>query len=154
MANQVEVVEEGALVRTGDAAALLEKFFADTTAVEPEDPRQVQMRIMADLLASKTREELFAPRTLPAWRDLIGVPMQVRGVRWNASDLDPDSPVYAVVDVVNRQTGEPLLLSCGAKSVMVQLYTADQQGWLPADLVLVASKANRAGRTSLHLEIG
>lgn len=149
--QEVELVETGGLVPASDARAMVAAFIAEAQAVEVEDPAVVEERIMAELLKATSLDELLRERKLTAWRDeLLNVPVIVRSVKFNRSDK-PGLPVYAVAELANPETGETTLASCGGKAVVVQLFRAATEGWLPARMMLVEGKETRTGGVPLSL---
>lgn len=135
-----------------DSRKLLEAYFAEVAPVEVEDPSTVELRIIAETLASESFEDLFAPRELVAWTDHPGVAFMVEGVRWNASKYDQQEGVYCVVSAVEVTNETRALLHTGSRRCMAQLYVAAQRGWLPAVLKIVAGTETQRGFTPYHLE--
>jgi len=131
----------------------LEQYFADLKAPEIQDPAAVEEEILRGILAAQTPEEALRGGKLTSARDVIGVPLTIRGVRYNRSSFETREAAYAVIDAVDRRTGEVLTIGCGARKVMAQLWVFDQRGWLPAELIISESANQTAnGYRVMQLE--
>lgn len=115
------------------------------------DPEVMSRAIAERILGSETFEEAFTAQSLPAWRELEGVPVIVRDVRFNRSGFEGQS-LYAVVDIAPvDQTLPPTTVSCGGKNVMAQLYVMVKNGWQDRPVQLI-SKRTTEGYDALWLE--
>ena len=105
---------------------------------------------------SETFEEAFAPQEdtkLAGWADtLLGVPVFVRGVRFNPSSKQGDGPAaYAVCELARGDNGETVTVHCGGLNVMTQLVLMLEKGWLDKPVKLV-SRPTGNDRNTLYLE--
>ncbi len=104
--------------------------------VVDEDPEQISREIVMQLLAATSDDELQAIGNAQGWRELIGVPVVLKGFRWRPSTFRTDdgkvqgSAVFFVVQGVNRETGEQLILTTGSRNVLAQLCNLAQRGTL------------------------
>lgn len=130
--NAVEPIK-GELVKESPLAAV-ERYINDAKAAVIEDPEDVSDAIVARILASPDAGTLFAESETIAARDILGVPLNVKSVRWMQSDFEEGNGIYVVLDATVREDGKNAVVTCGARSVMAQLFVAQKEGWLPADL--------------------
>lgn len=104
------------------------------TEIAATTPEEIEASILARYLAAESVEELLNQgATVPA-DSVIGQPITIRGVHWNASTVKDGPPVYAVLDCTDA--GKPVTVTCGSRNVMFQVFRADQAGWLPMDCVI------------------
>lgn len=86
--------------------------------------------------------------------DIIGVPLLITAVRFNASDVMNANalPAYAVMETVTT-SGESKVVTCGATTVMAQLYKLIVLSALPQPVFIRRSaKPTRNGFYPMHLE--
>jgi hypothetical protein len=120
-----------------DGSEINEKIFA-ATSVE-------------DVLGGVTGEAIHA-------ENIVDVPLLVRSVRFNPSDVtNPNAlPAYAVMDCIDTQ-GEVKVVTCGATTVMAQLYKlivlgAFDNGASVAVVIRRSKKPTRNGFYPMNLE--
>lgn len=118
-----------------------------------EDPKEIQREIMAQLLDAESDEELEQFGQAIGWRDLPGVPIEIRGFRWRPSDYEEGSPVYFIVQGTNLITGSPVVLTTGSGNVLAQLANMAKRGTLVGAIRMLekADKPSRQGFTPLWL---
>lgn len=75
--------------------------------------------VIADIMASD--DPLAASETIKV-ENILGLPIQVLGFWPNVGDYGPqgDDP-YAVIDAVDKSTGEKMIITCGGNVVLAQL---------------------------------
>jgi hypothetical protein len=97
-----------------------------------DDPETIQRQILEQLLGATSDEEL-EPTEPTGWRELAGVPIEVRSFSWRPSDYDEEgsSSVFVVVFGINLVTGEPVTLTTGARNVLAQLSNLARRGRFP-----------------------
>jgi hypothetical protein len=120
------------------------------------DAAAMAQTIAQRIADSDTFEEAFAPQedqTLPGWADmLMGVPVLVKGVRFNPSSKQGEGPsAYAVCQLSRLDNGDQVTVHCGGLNVMTQLVLMLEKGWQDKPVKLVA-RGTGNDRTTLYLE--
>lgn len=105
----------------------------------------VSMAIAERILRAESVDQLLAPQGTTHARDIIGKPLVILDAHWLESTIEGDGPpVYAVLDCL--VDGEPTAVTCGARTVMIQVLKAKSAGWLPmACMVEESSMRTKAG---------
>lgn len=117
-----------------------------------ETPEQTSLRIAHEILTSTSMDEAFADDEMAEARDLVGMPLELRGVKFNRSAYSDGPGIYAVIDAVVIGTGEVTKFTCGARNVIAQLLYALKARALEGYRVKIKeSKPNAEGRTSLRM---
>lgn len=121
------------------------------------DPQAVSLDIVERILKAKNvREALTPPQTVAA-RDVLERPLVITGVHWNESDFTEGFSAYAVLEATDPKTEEELVVTCGGRNVMAQLYMISQFEGFP-----VRARFGESGRQTargyrplwLHYEPG
>lgn len=141
------------------ARAQLEAVYLAVTENKPlpqaADPEQMSRLILERIMAAETFEEAFVPQKIDAWRDkYLEVPVKVLGVHFNRSTIEGGlSSVYAVVDLVDTNTGETATVTCGGRNVLVQLLKMLEKGeeWMDREVRLTQRQTSE-GYKVLWLE--
>ena len=96
------------------------------------DPAQVSREIMAQLLAAESDEELEQMGAAIGWRELEGVPVEIKGFNWRPSTFEEGGGhrVFFVVRGTRLDTGENVVLTTGAGNVLAQLANMAKRGTL------------------------
>jgi hypothetical protein len=129
------------------------ELMPDIDAVIVEDPDAIALEIAKRILSATTADDVLAPQQTTPAEDVLGVPVEVRGVRWNPSAYNGGPGAYAVIDAVRVDTGEVLAISCGSRNVIVQLYRLVKLGALPRQVVIVrVSKPTSSGYYPMWLQ--
>lgn len=93
-------------------------------------PDEVSMAILERILRSESIDQLLAPQGTTHARDIIGQTIVILGVHFLESTVEGDGPpVYAVLDCL--VDGEPCAVTCGARTVLIQVLKAKNMDWLP-----------------------
>lgn len=111
VADDEKMAASGELERQLDALGLFEE----------QDPAEVQEAILRRIMAADSPEEILAPQGTVKAKDLLGRPIDIMGFRMQRSDLEEGPGFYAVIDAVDPFDQKPMVISCGAANVMVQL---------------------------------
>ena len=124
-----------------------------TVGGKAADPELVSRQIVERLLAAETFEELFQPQSVPAWRDMMDVPVFVRDVKLNRSTIagSTGAPVYAVCELERLDNASRVTVTCGGRNVLAQLVKAMEKGWLDRPVKLIG-KPTGEGYTALWLQ--
>lgn len=93
-----------------------------------DDPDEISREIMLRLLSAETDAELESFGSAVGWRDLMGVPIEIKGFTWRPSKYDGEDSegatgpaVFFVVQGTRLDTGEPVVLTTGSGNVLAQL---------------------------------
>lgn len=86
-----------------------------------DDPDQISKSIIDQLLGAETDEQLQDFGNAQGWKNLIGVPIELRGFRWRQSDFEEGAPIYFIVAGTRLDTGEQVTLTTGSLNVLAQL---------------------------------
>lgn len=93
-------------------------------------PEEVSMAILERILRSESVEQLLAPQGTTHARDILGQHIVVMDAHFLESSIAGDGPgAYAVLDCL--VDGEPCAVTCGARTVLIQVLKAKKMGWLP-----------------------
>src|SRR6266568_3703706 len=95
-----------------------------------DDPAEIQKEIMAQILSAESDEELEQVGAATGWRELYGVPIEIRGFRWRPSTYEEGSPIFFVVQGTRLDTGEAVALTTGSGNVLAQLTNMAKRGTL------------------------
>lgn len=121
--TDVEVMPQG----SEDAILALLQSMGETIVDTPDD---VSMAIMERILRSESVEQLLAPQGTTHARDILGQTIVIIDAHFLESSVEGDGPgVYAVLDAL--VDGEPMAVTCGARTVLIQVLKAKNAGWLP-----------------------
>lgn len=105
-----------------------------------EDPEVVSREIAEKILGAGSVEEILGMFESTPMQDLLGVPLEVTGVKFNASSFTEGPPVYAVISATRLDTSEGVTATCGGRSIMAGLYRMWQLDAFPQRLQVVESK--------------
>lgn len=121
-----------------------------------EDPSEIQRDILRTILSATSDEEVFSTGQAVGWRELMGVPIELRGFSWRPSDYDEGQPIYFVVRGFNlaEDPPKPIVLTTGSASVMAQLANLAKRQELAGKVVkLGQASETRQGFKPLYLEL-
>jgi hypothetical protein len=119
---------------------MLQRIGVEATVVT-EDSSEIQKTIIESILAADSIEEAFSDNIggLQDARDMLGVPITISDVRWNASDYEEGLPFYGVVDAQVIENGEKFQIAVGATTAVAQLYKAQTEDAFPLNVKIVES---------------
>jgi hypothetical protein len=106
-----------------------------------DDPETIQRGIIEQLLAAASDEDL-EPVEPVGWRDLEGVPVEIRNFQWRPSEFDEEgsSSVFVVVFGTRLDDGSAVALTTGARNVLAQLSNLARRNRLPIVRAIRASE--------------
>ena len=146
----------GELLTLDQAFAELAGSTEGIGAVQQQDPKEAQLEIVKRILSAETAEQVLGGLgSATAARDVLGVNLELRGVRFLRSSFENENGigVFAVLDCVDNTTGEVLAVTCGSANVMAQAGKLAQLGALPADVkILESERPTEAGYRPMRLE--
>ena len=149
--------DESTAVATSEAEQLEAAYGAildgkELPATVAADPELISRQIVEGILNAETFEEAFAPKSVPAWRDMLDVPVLVRNVKLNRSSFEGSaSSIYAVCDLTRIDSGEQVTVTCGGRNVLAQLVKMLEKGWTDKPVKLIG-KQTAEGYTALWLQ--
>ena len=133
---------------------MLASMKGEVDLLEAYDSEEVQRALALGLLGAETEEEVFGSQGLQPWSELIGVPMEVRDVHFNPSRTEKGPGFYAVVNLVQLDTGEASVRHVGGWKPASQLLYMWSRGKVPFKAKLVEVAAARSGQSApLGLEL-
>jgi hypothetical protein len=118
-----------------------------------DDPETIQRQIIEQLLSAATDEDLEPVEPI-GWRELEGVPIEVRNFQWRPSEFDEEgsSSVFVVVFGTRLDNGDPVALTTGARNVLAQLSNLARRGRFPViRSIRESEKATKRGYHPLWL---
>lgn len=115
------------LVNLDDVADVL--LHGGEMAVVSEDA--IQQDMVQRILNATSLEEAFAQFTSASAKDYEGVAMQIHGVAWLRSSFEDGPKVYALLKCVVNDTGEPVTLNMGGRSLMAAFLFAQRNAAMP-----------------------
>lgn len=118
---------------------------------EVGDPAVTARAIQERFTKAETAAEVLRPSKLRAWSELGDVPVTLLNFHLNPSGFEQGSAVYAVCEIMHRDSGEIEPVSVGGGNVLVQLVKLWELGALPVN-VRMLSKPTQQGFTTLYLE--
>lgn len=130
-------------------------IFASMVAGIPElDDEDASERIVLQLLAATDVTDLNAPWDSATAEDLAGKRLRIDTIARQPSDFQDGLGVYLVCKGLNLDTGEKLVFTTGAVSIVAQLVRAHFLGGLPAICELViAERPTKKGYRPQHLKV-
>lgn len=106
-------------------------FLLGDQAPEFVDPEQASREIVLRILESPDVDAVFDQAGTTPCTEIIGKQIQIEGARAMKSAFESGATMYLLLDVVDLATGEKLLVTCGARNVMAQLYRIQQLDGYP-----------------------
>lgn len=135
------------------APGVKEAFLALVDAV-PEAGGDAYSRIVAQILAAESVDDLDAPWQANSLRLMLNRPIRVDTIRRMPSDFTEGLGFFLVLDGVELDTGERITATTGSVAIVAQLVRAHSLGELPLTVIARASSRPSAnGYTPLHLEM-
>lgn len=152
MAKDLEAAAGGGAVitaaqREADATVAWEWLLGGVVPGERPDSRLVQDEILKAIREAGSLAETYelGDRKLATWEALEGRPVRVDGFHLNPSAFG-DKP-YAVVSVVDVETGEASTVGCGGENVLGQLIKAYERDEIPFTCALTVRETASKRRT-------
>jgi hypothetical protein len=115
------------------------KDLIHTLDIRFADPSEIQWDIAQRLANATTPEELSGEGGPEGLRNHFGKPFFVRRVRFLPGRFEQGPGFYALIDAVDKETGEALTFTSGAVNVLIFLARAEQMDWL--DRPVIAKEA-------------
>lgn len=146
-ANEVHG-EKGLSERYGDVAFLFE------SGEKAEDEMSDSYKsIIEQILSAETPDQILTPVEVKQPRDVENELLDIFDCRWQRSDFEVGSPMYASIEAKSVLSGEPLVVNCGQKPVMAQLVRLQQLGALPVRAYFRKTGTNAHGTAMYRLTV-
>lgn len=148
--GEIAVPLEGEIVSRNHLPAeqveLVNAFLQSAVPSDADDPEVIGTRIMAQLLAAETPEEVLADAEAVGLRQYLDTPFLLEGVDFRQSEYEEGMPFYCLLFGREVESGEKVTLTTGAQSVVAQAFRLAQRGWLPRTVMAKqAKKATKSG---------
>lgn len=136
--KEVELSPEQALERAQEAvdSPILRQL--DIRIGNPED---AGIRIAMALAEAGTIDDLLAEGSASGWEAQEGRSFLIRSAEYAPSTQPGGLGFFAIVTVVDADTGEQLVLTTGATNPVIQVAKMLSKGWTDVPVKLVVSKA-------------
>lgn len=111
----------GEVTEAPDPLAQLERFYLGVPVAADDSPEATYRRISEQIMAASTVDEVLADVEATGARDVLDVPLLMVGCSWHQSTIEQGAPWFAAVSAYEVETREPMVITCGARTVMKQL---------------------------------
>jgi len=133
---------------------LMKSVRGEVELLELYDSEEVQRALALGLLGSETLEEVFETKELGPWSELLGIPVEVQDVHFNASKTEKGPGFYAVVRLMELESGEVSTRHIGGYRPASQLLWAWGHDRLPLRCKVIEVGTARQGQSApLGLEL-
>lgn len=137
-----------------DTDSAIARFLSAAQTQQTIDPEQAALDMVRRILSGDTADDVLEGQEAIHAKDVLGDNLVVTGVRWNESDQESGPNFYALIDCVDEK-GEGYAVTCGAISVMAQLFRLNELGAFPVCVVIEeAAKPTRSGYRPMSLRKG
>jgi hypothetical protein len=146
-AYQIEKVNEAkGILRSGK--------LPDGYTVE-ESTEDVQARMFEQQLNATDDDELEAVGKSVSWSSLTGVPVEIHGFDWRASEKKEGGgpPIYAVVSLTRLDTGDSVVVTCGSWGVWASLINMGERGKIPGAIRILEQGDETKGSQNRPLRL-
>lgn len=128
---------------------LLQRAFdREIDAVAAYDSEEVQRAMAHSILSADDDAVVFGSASLPAWSELVGVPVELHGVHFNPSNVENGPGIYAVVDLTRLDTGERETRHVGGYRPVAQLLNLWRRSRYPFKGKLVEVAKAKSGQSA------
>jgi hypothetical protein len=138
-------------VQRGEATQTLVNWLAFKADQQDGNEAEVMERIIRDMLASETPDEVLTERMPIHGKEFLDRPFVLHSIEVREGEYEEGSPFYAIMNVSIGQPPEDRVISCGGWRVLAQLMALEGHGEFPQVLV-IRGKRTRKGFTTLRLE--
>ena len=144
----------GTEVVVKDTDSAIARFLSAAQTQQVIDPEQAALDMVRRILTAGTPDEVLEGSAAIHAVDVLGQTLTVVGVKWNESDNASGPNFYAVMECVDAE-GEPFAVTCGAISVMAQLFRMDELHAFPVRVAIEeAARPTKSGYKPMHLRKG
>lgn len=100
-----------------------------------ESPEETQERILANILAAESIEDVFGGSYVVSSADCVGTPVRITGMSVRESNKFQNSPFYVSFDATDLRTEKALVINSSSPTAAVKILKCQQLGKLPVDVV-------------------
>jgi hypothetical protein len=120
-----------------------------------ESAEDVQARMFEQQLNAADDDELEAVGKSVSWSSLTGVPVEIHGFDWRASEKKEGGgpPIYAVVTLTRLDTGQSLVVTCGSWGVWASLINMAERGKIPGAIRILEQGDETKGSQNRPLRL-
>lgn len=136
--------------KSGRVESVLDAFLLNAHTQDGDPEVDGYERIIRQVLRAETPLAVLTPAEAVQGRDLVGVPLMLRGFLLEESEYDTGSPFFAVMDVL-APGGEELPVSCGHKKVLAQLVKLREFDQWPYRVMFAERGKSQQGTPMLEL---
>jgi len=115
---------------------------------EVDDPQEIKLSIVRQILAAETEEEVFAAGGSTSCQDMVNVALTLKDVKVMRSDIQDTLAVYVLLDCEIMDTGKPIVLNTSAARAMAQAWRAKELGLLPKKVQVVEVAKAKPGQSA------
>lgn len=142
------VPSTGEVIPMGPASMALIEWCASMVTEDDNSTAAAMEAMIAAVMNSDTPDEVLAERMTVPVEKVLGIPVQINGVRMAHTDMADGFPFYALLDVQYGQGMRPHVISIGAFKVMAQLYGLSKLAEWPQ--VVVFKKSDRPTKAGFY----
>lgn len=136
--KEVELSPEQALVRAQEAA---ESPVLAQLGIKIGNPEDAGIRIAMALADASSVDDLLSEGSATGWEAQEGRSFLIRSAEYAPSTQPGGLGFFAIVTVVDADTGEQLVLTTGAMNPVIQVAKIISKGWNDVPVKLVTAKA-------------
>jgi hypothetical protein len=107
-----------------------------------QDPEEVTARLAGRIFQAQTMDDIFGIMEGTLSKDLVDVPLDIRGVTWQPYESDRGVTPLAIVDAVNIDTGEVVQFATTSTVLVASLRQAEIIGAIPFATKIKSRKTN------------
>ena len=131
--------ETGEITPVDDGTNALVAYREHLKNLTPEDPAEIQERILRAILEAGSAEDVINAGAALAMDKVLDLPLTVERIRAGESTFADGPDYYLLVDATIKSNGDKVTFSTGASDVVMKLTALDMKGFLPCDVKLVRS---------------
>lgn len=142
MDDESEDVAEGEIV----ALPQVEQALFDSSVAFQEDPAKAAREIVQSILDAEDADEVLSESEVTHARDYLDTPFVALGVNFHTSSYGGEGPgVFATINAATDK-GEKLVITCGARNVVAQLYKLLTLNAFPQHVMIVERGTGKDGK--------
>jgi hypothetical protein len=150
-----EILEPGGQLARRREQTMTELLDAVRSGRMPDiqEPEQVKIRIIENILSAQTLEEAFAPggtRALGGPNGLVGELLTISDAHLLPSEIEGALPVYMLLECVHHTAGgeKGVVVNTGSPRVMASIVWAKDHGHLPVKVRVIEVGHARPGQSA------
>jgi hypothetical protein len=128
------------------------EYVRATPEIYGSDADAASDEIVGRTLQAASVEDVLDTGELTDAESVLGVNLEIWGVKFNESDFQEGSPVYAIIDAFREDTQQRDLIGCGGQRLVAQLVRFHQLNQWPVKCCMVKTRRpTKAGYFPLML---